>query len=126
MSLVTSVGAAAGRAEYFEDATDDSAGPIEWAMPESRYVDAAALLVLTTASLRAGQALHPTGTWEPRRFRPDVLVDSPDVTREQSGLEPDRDVFRTLARHHGGRFGAWCDVLVPGVVALGQEAMVGS
>ncbi len=48
------------------------------------------------------------------------------VTREQSGLESDRDVFRTMARHHGGRFGAWCDVLVPGVVALGQEAMVGS
>jgi uncharacterized protein YcbX len=155
VSLVTSVGAAAGRAEYFEDATDDNSRAIEWTMPESRYVDAAALLVLTTASLRAGQALHPTGSWEPRRFRPNVLVDSPDdgwvedawlgeslrvgnavlsptqgcvrctmVTREQPGLDADREVFRTLARHHGALFGAWCDVLVPGVVAVGQEATV--
>jgi uncharacterized protein YcbX len=78
VSLVTAVGTAPGRAESFEDATDDSSSPIEWTMPENRFVDAAALLVLTTASLRTAAALQPASTWEPRRFRPNLLVNVPD------------------------------------------------
>ena len=155
VSLVPSAGGTPGRAEYFEDATDDSSRAIEWTMPESRYVDAAPLLVLTTASLRTAAALHPAGSWEPRRFRPNLLVDTPGkgwledgwigrrlevgtavlapaqgcirctmVTREQPGIEADRDVFRVLARHHGARFGVWCDVAVPGAVALRDEVSV--
>jgi uncharacterized protein YcbX len=155
VSLVTSVDEAPGRAEFFEDATDDTSQAIEWTMPESRYVDAAPLLVLTTASLRTAAALHPTGTWETRRFRPNVLVDvagdgwvedawlghavhagsavlSPAegcirctmVTREQPGIDADRDVFRTLARHHGARFGVWCDVATPGALAHGDDVSV--
>jgi uncharacterized protein YcbX len=155
VSLVSSVAQPAGRAEYFEDATDDSSQAIEWTMPERRYVDAAPLLVLTTASLRAGAALHPAAAWEPRRFRPNLLVDVEDdgwvedawvgrsvqvgsavlapaqgcvrctmVTREQPGIAADRDVFRTLARHHGATFGVWCEVTVPGPVALGNEVSV--
>ncbi|HYN30008.1 MAG TPA: MOSC N-terminal beta barrel domain-containing protein [Dermatophilaceae bacterium] len=151
-SLVTSVEEAPGRAEYFEDATDDTSRAIEFTMPESRYVDTAALLLLTTASLRAGAALHPDGAWDPRRFRPNVLVDAEGegfvedtwvgrnlhvgvavltptegcvrctmVTRPQPGLGGDRDVFRTLARHHDGRFGVWCDVAVPGSLAVGSD-----
>jgi uncharacterized protein YcbX len=157
VSLVTSVGEAPGRAEYFEDATDDSSRAIEWTMPERRYVDAAPLLTLTTASLRAGSVHHPSGDWEPRRFRPNLLVDVEDdgwvedawlgralrvgsavltplvgcirctmVTREQPGLEADPDVFRTLARQHGARFGVWCDVATPGRVAAGHEVSVGA
>jgi uncharacterized protein YcbX len=61
VSLVTAVVEAPGRAEYFEDATDDTSQAIEWTMPHSRYVDAAAVLVLTTASLRTAAALHPAG-----------------------------------------------------------------
>ena len=45
-------------------------------MPPGRFVDAAPLLVLTTASLRAGASLHPEGAWEVRRFRPNLLVDA--------------------------------------------------
>ncbi|HET6168071.1 MAG TPA: hypothetical protein VFE07_14665, partial [Marmoricola sp.] len=44
------------------------------------------------------------------------------VTRRQPGLEEDRDVFRTLARNHGGLFGVWCSVLAPGPIALGDKA----
>ena len=155
VSLVTSVEEAPGRAEFFEDATDDTSTPVEWTMPERRYVDAAALLVLTTASLRHAAALYPAGAWETRRFRPNLLVDAPGdgwledewigqalgvgsavlsaaegcvrctmVTREQPGIEADRDVFRTLARHHGARFGVWCEVAEPGAVAVGQEVSV--
>lgn len=156
VSLVSSVAAAPGRAEYFEDATDDTSRPIEWTMPERRYVDAAALLVLSTASLRTARALHPAGPWEPRRFQPNLLVDTPAegwledgwiggrleagtavlapsegcirctmVTREQPGIGADREVFRVLARHHAARFGAWCDVAVPGAVTVRDDVVVG-
>ena len=63
------------RAEYFADATDDTSAALEWTMPPGRFVDALALLVLTTASLRAGAARYPDGDWNVRRFRPNVLVD---------------------------------------------------
>jgi uncharacterized protein YcbX len=43
-------------------------------MPPDRFVDAMPLLVLSTASLRAGAALHPAGEWDVRRFRPNLLV----------------------------------------------------
>jgi uncharacterized protein YcbX len=74
VSLVPSRGSA-GKAEYFADATDDSSQAIEWTMPVGRYVDAAPLLLLTTASLRTAAGHHPSGTWDPRRFRPNVLID---------------------------------------------------
>jgi len=75
VSLVASSGNAGGRAEYFADATDDNSQAIEWTMPAGRYVDSAAVLVLTTASLRTAARLHPEGIWDPRRFRPNVLID---------------------------------------------------
>jgi hypothetical protein len=69
------VGAPAGQAEYFADATDDASEAIEWTMPADRFVDAQPLLVLTTASLRTAAALHPGGDWNVRRFRPNLVVD---------------------------------------------------
>ncbi len=44
-------------------------------MPPGRFVDALPMLVITTASLRQGRALHPKGAWETRRFRPNIVVD---------------------------------------------------
>ena len=75
VALVAARGAPGANAEYFADATDDTSGAIEWTMPAGRFVDAMALLVLTTASLRAAAEIHPAGDWHPRRFRPNVLVD---------------------------------------------------
>ena len=72
--LVAAMASDPGRAEYFADATDDSSEAIEWTMPVGRYVDAAAVLLLTTASLRRGAELYPDGSWDVRRFRPNVLV----------------------------------------------------
>lgn len=75
VSLVPAAGGPGGRAEYFADATDDSSLAIEWTMPAGRYVDAAPVLVLTTASLRTAARLHPDGVWDPRRFRPNLLIE---------------------------------------------------
>ena len=155
VSLVASAATDPGRAEFFADATDDSSEAIEWTMPEGRYVDAAPLLLLTTASLRTAAALHPDGTWDVRRFRPNVLVDLDGedwiedgwvgqrvdlggagvvplqgcvrctmVTRPQPGLEADVEIFRTLARNHGGLFGVWSDVVERGPVAVGDRVSV--
>lgn len=154
--LVTSVDAPGASAEFFADPTDDASDAIEWTMPAGRFVDALPLLVLTTASLRAGAALHPSGEWHPRRFRANLLVEVDDegwvedgwcgqvhlrigdvvlapqegcirctmVTRPQPGLDDDRDIFRTLARHHGARFGAWTRVVTPGTLRVGDEIRV--
>jgi len=75
VTLVSSTAGPPARAEYFADATDDASQPIEWTMPPGRFVDSMAILVLTTASLRAGANHHPEGRWETRRFRPNVVVD---------------------------------------------------
>jgi uncharacterized protein YcbX len=154
--LVAAGSSPAARAEYFADPTDDTSEAIEWTMPAGRFVDAQPLLLLTTASLRAAEALYPTGDWNVRRFRPNLVVDadgdgwledgwcgtsvvtigtvrlSPQqpcirctmVTRPQPDLEDDRDLFRTLARHHAGRFGAWTAVDVTGTVTVGEEVAV--
>jgi uncharacterized protein YcbX len=146
-----------GRAEFFADATDDTSQAVEWTMPDGRYVDAAPVLVLTTASLRTGAGLHAEGVWDPRRFRPNILLDVEGdgwiedgwverhvevgdavvrpiqpcarctmVTRAQPGLDADKDVFRTLARHHQGTFGVWSDVVTTGAVSTGDRAVVGT
>jgi uncharacterized protein YcbX len=125
-------------------------------MPEGRFVDAAPLLVLTTASLRTAAALHPSGDWDVRRFRPNLLVDVEGdgwmedawygrsiirigdvtlqpaqgcvrctmVTRPQADLPEDRDIFRTLARHHDARFGAWTSVITEGTVRVDDEIRI--
>ena len=75
VSLVAAASQLPAQAEYFADATDDASAAIEWTMPSGRFVDAAPLLVLTTASLQFGASLYPAGNWDVRRFRPNVLVD---------------------------------------------------
>jgi MOSC domain-containing protein len=47
------------------------------------------------------------------------------VTRAQPGLDPDVQIFRTLARHHRGHLGVWSDVLEPGDLSTGDRAAVG-
>lgn len=155
--LVRSQDSPPARAEFFEDATDDSSPAVEWTMPAGRFVDAAPLLVLTTTSLRTAAALYPDGDWQVRRFRPNLLLDGdtgdgwledgwcgrarlrmgdaileptqPCIrctmpTRPQPGLDEDRDIFRTLARHHRGCFGAWTAVATGGTVRVGDEVEV--
>jgi uncharacterized protein YcbX len=75
VTLAAAADESGGRAEFFADATDDTSPAVEWTMPPGRFVDALALLVLSTASLRTAAGLYPGGDWNVRRFRPNVLVD---------------------------------------------------
>jgi hypothetical protein len=74
VTLVAASESDAARAEYFADATDDASRAIEWTMPKGRFVDAFPVLVMTTAGLRSGAAAYPAGTWDVRRFRPNILI----------------------------------------------------
>jgi hypothetical protein len=74
VTLVAASERDAARAEYFADATDDASQAIEWTMPNGRFVDAFPVLVITTAGLRSGAVAYPPGTWDVRRFRPNILV----------------------------------------------------
>ena len=75
VTLVAAAESDAARAEYFADAADDSSRAIEWTMPKGRFVDAFAVLVMTTAGLRGAAAAYSTsGSWDVRRFRPNVLI----------------------------------------------------
>ena len=80
VTLVAAATQPPASAEYFADATDDASAAIEWTMPPGRFVDAMPVLVLTTASLAAGEALHPGGDWDPRRFRANVLIETDGVS----------------------------------------------
>jgi uncharacterized protein YcbX len=58
------------------------------------------------------------------RLQPeDPCVRCTMVTRPQPGLVEDRDIFRTIARHHRGLLGAWTSVSRPGDVHAGDEVM---
>jgi uncharacterized protein YcbX len=46
------------------------------------------------------------------------------VTRQQPGIDEDRDIFRTLARNHGGHLGAWTAVTTGGTIRVGDEVRV--
>lgn len=55
---------------------DESAGTFDWPCPTGTFFDLASVHLLTTASLRAAEALHPDGAWQVERFRPTVLVEA--------------------------------------------------
>lgn len=76
VSLAVAADSPRAEAEFFADATDDTSRAIKWQLPQGKFVDLEPLLLLTTASLRAGQALHPEGVWDVRRFRPNLLIEA--------------------------------------------------
>ena len=58
------------------DETDDASPTRSWQGRPGRFVDSAALHLLTTASLRAMQRQRPDLDWRIARFRPNLLVDA--------------------------------------------------
>jgi uncharacterized protein YcbX len=52
---------------------------VEFESPPGTYYDAFPIHVVTTASLRALAGLSPDSEVDVRRFRPNVLVDTPDI-----------------------------------------------
>lgn len=65
-----------GAFEMTVDPLDEDAPLIELPCPPGTFLDAAAAHLLTTASLAAAARLHPTGSWDVRRFRPTMLIET--------------------------------------------------
>jgi uncharacterized protein YcbX len=63
-------------AESLSDPIDESSPLREWQLPADRFVDSAPLLLITTQTLQDGAAIHPSGRWDVRRFRPNLVVDA--------------------------------------------------
>jgi uncharacterized protein YcbX len=71
-----------------------------------------------------GHATLRIGTAELKPQQPCVRCTM--VTRPQPDLKEDRDIFRTLARNHGGLFGAWTAVTRGGTVHADDQISVES
>ena len=69
-----------------------------------------------------GRSILRIGAVELRPLEPCIRCTM--VTRPQPELDGDPDIFRTLARHHGGRLGAWTAVSTDGTIRVGDEVVV--
>lgn len=121
---------------------------VRWISVPGSFNDGAPVHVLTTASLRAASALHPSGAWDVRRFRPNLLVDVDGddfvedgwrgvragnvvleivkrtgrctiTARAQPGLAEDIEVPRALARNREATLGVSARVTAPGTIEAG-------
>ncbi|SNX63424.1 hypothetical protein SAMN06272735_5232 [Streptomyces sp. TLI_55] len=139
-----------GRVHTVEEYREDPAEPSSLStfdLPAGKFVDEAPVHLLTEGALRTAGARHPDGTWDVRRFRPNVLLSGPEedvalgtraqignvlldltkatqrcvmVTQPQHDLPKDREILRSLVRACAGTFGVYATVARPGTVLLGD------
>jgi uncharacterized protein YcbX len=57
-----------------EDYQPDTGDVVEWDLPTETFFDCARVHLVTTATLDTLRALYPAGRFEPRRFRPNIIV----------------------------------------------------
>jgi hypothetical protein len=81
-------------AESYSDAVDETSALTEWQLPPGRFVDAAPVLLITTQTLESGARTHPSGRWDIRRFRPNLVIDA-------SGTEWLEDGWVSMHHHIG-------------------------
>jgi uncharacterized protein len=64
----------AGAAAHAEDYVVDSDDVIDFELPAGTFFDCAPVHLVTTATLDQLRLLYPAGRFEPRRFRPNIIV----------------------------------------------------
>jgi len=57
-----------------EDYQVDSGDVIDWELPAGTFFDCAPVHLVTTATIDRLRSLYPAGRFEPRRFRPNIIV----------------------------------------------------
>jgi uncharacterized protein YcbX len=72
--VAMSGGLARAIAEDLEDPDDEV---VTWQLPTETFVDDSPVHLLTTATLDRLRSIYPAGRWEPRRFRPNIVVITP-------------------------------------------------
>jgi uncharacterized protein YcbX len=95
VTLMTAAPASAQLEEYWPDmdglAHRDAV--TDEALPAGTFFDLAVLHVLTTATLDTYRKLYPDGRFEPRRFRPNIIINTPG----QSGFIENDWIGKTIA-----------------------------
>jgi uncharacterized protein len=77
-AAATSTAAQPAAAEEYVIATDEVAS---FDLPSGTFFDAASVHLVTTATLDRLRSLYPEGRFEPRRFRPNIILETgPDAT----------------------------------------------
>jgi hypothetical protein len=96
VSLQSKVPASPQLEEYWPDVDNLAHREIvtEEAMPPDTFFDGAVVHILTTATLKQLQSFYPQGSFEARRFRPNLIV-APDAAED--GFVENSWVGRTLA-----------------------------
>ena len=81
-----------GKAEQYwpdMDGLDHRDVVTEFTLPRGTFFDGAIMHLITTATLNQLHEAHPNGRFEPQRFRPNVLVETPEGSKgfvEQSWI----------------------------------------
>ncbi len=89
----TAVGSAAASVSA-EEYQPDADEVIDFELPAGTFFDSAAVHLITTATLDRLRSLYPSGRFEPRRFRPNIIVATgPDA----AGFGENDWVGRTVA-----------------------------
>jgi len=121
------------------------------AMPAETFFDLGMIHLLTTATLDSFRALYPEGRFEPRRFRPNLVIQTtPDfkgypenewdekikitgpcgrcvmTTLPQGDLSKDVGILKTAAKYNQARVGAYASVLQGGVIRAGDLVQIES
>lgn len=93
VTLLASAPAGAKLEEYWPDMQELPNRDVvtDEAMPPGTFFDCATIHVLTTATLDALRMLYPAGRFEPRRFRPNLIISAPG-----QGFVEDTWVGKTL------------------------------
>jgi uncharacterized protein len=74
----------AGKAEQYWpniDGLEHRDTVTDFTLPRGTFFDGAILHLITTATLIKLHAVYPKGRFDPRRFRPNILVDTPEDTK---------------------------------------------
>ncbi len=71
-----------------EDLVVASGEVVTWELPAGTFFDSAPVHVVTTATLDKLRSLYPAGRFEPRRFRPNIIVATPPGARRASRRAP--------------------------------------
>jgi uncharacterized protein YcbX len=72
--VTLSAGLATAVAEDYDVASDEV---VSWELPPGTFFDCAPLHLVTTATLDRLRSLYPQGRFEPRRFRPNIIIATP-------------------------------------------------
>ncbi len=91
----------------------------DYPCPRGSFFDAAPLHLVTTASLTALRSLHPSGRFDVRRFRPNVVVDTGDA----AGYIEEEWVGRTVALGGQARASALVSTIRCVMTTLPQDGL---